>query len=64
MTGELGYEMVVELGPHVPILTVIIGLSNISPVTAVLLTLNVITLSTIPRSILTVEHGYEHPESK
>ena len=41
--GELGYEMVVELVPQVPAPTVIVGLSMVSPVDAVLLTLKVIT---------------------
>lgn len=57
--------MVEELGPQTPILTVITGLSMTSPVTAaVLLTLKVITLSTIPRSMFTVVHGWVHAESK
>ena len=56
--GELGYEMVVELVPQVPTLTVILGLSMVSPVTAaVLLTLKEMTLSTMPKLILTVVHG-------
>lgn len=42
--GELGYEMVAELTPQDPALTVTLGLSRYSPVEAVLLTTKLISL--------------------
>ena len=56
--------MVVELDVQLPTLTVIVGLSKVSPVSAELLTLKVITLVTEPKSILTVVHGWVQPVSK
>ena len=55
--GELGYEMVAETGAQVPAAIVIRTLLMISPVSAVLLTLKVMTLSTKPKLILRVVHG-------
>ena len=62
--GELGYVMVAETGAQVPTLIVIRTLLMISPVSAVLLTLKVMTLSTLPKLISRVVQGYEQAGSK